>query len=124
MMTSLMPADLYTGKLVRLTGPRPDDKEALARWSHDNDYMRNLNTNAARPRPVEYYAESDKDSQKKREANQFDFRVRTLVDDKLIGFTDLEMMWNHQHAWVAIGIGEPEYRSKGYGSDALRLTVN
>jgi RimJ/RimL family protein N-acetyltransferase len=122
-MTGLMPADLYTGKLVRLTAFRPEDKEALSRWTHDNDYMRNLDGDPARPRPASFFAELDRDKQREREANHVEFYIRTLAEDKLIGFADLNMQWNNQVGWLGIGIGEPEYRGKGYGSDALRLVV-
>jgi RimJ/RimL family protein N-acetyltransferase len=120
---TLMSDDLFTGKLVRLTAAQPDDKEAMSRWTHDAEYLRQLDSDAARPRPVEFFAE-DKDKARERESRNFDFRVRTLADDKLIGFTELGLDWPNQVAWIGIGIGEPEYRSKGYGSDALRLTVS
>jgi RimJ/RimL family protein N-acetyltransferase len=122
-MTSLMSEDLFTGRLVRLTAARPDDKEAISRWTHDAEYLRQLDSDAARPRSAEFFAE-DKDKARERESRVFDFRVRTLADDKLIGFTELGLDWPNQVAWIGIGIGEPEYRGKGYGSDAVRLTVN
>jgi RimJ/RimL family protein N-acetyltransferase len=121
-MTSLMPGDLFAGTLVRLTAPRPDDKEAMARWTQDAEYLRQLDSDAARPRSVEEFAE-DKNKAKEQEWRRFDFRVRTLADDKLIGFTELGVEWSNQTAWIGIGIGEPEYRGKGYGSDAMRVTV-
>jgi RimJ/RimL family protein N-acetyltransferase len=119
-MTNLESTDLFTGKLIRLTAPRADDKDAMARWTHDAEYLRQLDADVARPRSVEELAE-DKD--KDREGRAFHFRVRTLADDKLIGFTHLELNWSNQTAWIAIGVGEPEYRGKGYGTDAMRVTV-
>src|SRR5262245_36145494 len=119
-MTNLIVGDLFTGKLVRLTAPRSDDKEPMARWTHDAEYLRQLDADAARPRSVEELAE-DKD--KDREGRGFHFRVRTLAEDKLIGFTHLELNWSNQTAWLAIGIGEPEYRDKGYETDAMHVTV-
>ncbi len=122
-MSQLMPGDLFAGKLVRLTAPRPDDKDIMAKWSQDAEYLRLLDYDPARPRPVELFAE-DKEEQKKHEANRFEFRIRTLDDDRLIGFVELVVTWNHQTAWVGIGIGEADYRGKGYGSDALRVAVS
>jgi RimJ/RimL family protein N-acetyltransferase len=122
-MNQLMPGDLFTGKLVRLTAPRPEDKDAMAKWSQDAEYLRLLNYDPARPRPAEFFTWNN-DEEKKREAHEFEFRIRTLADDKLIGFVELDVAWNHQNAWVGIGIGEADYRGRGYGSDALRVAVS
>jgi RimJ/RimL family protein N-acetyltransferase len=121
-MSQLMPGDLFAGTLVRLTAPRSDDKETLARWSQDAEYLRHLDDSPARPRPADYYVE-DKE-EKNHDWRKFEFRIRTLAEDKLIGFIELWVQWNHQTAWVGIGIGEAEYRGKGYGSDALRVAVS
>jgi RimJ/RimL family protein N-acetyltransferase len=121
-MSQLMPGDLFAGTLVRLTAPRPDDKEVMARWSHDADYLRHLDDDPARPRPADYYTEDKED--KSRDWRKFEFRIRTLAEDKLIGFIELFMQWNQQTAWLGIGIGEADYRGKGYGSDALRVVVS
>lgn len=115
--------NLFTGKLVRLCAPRPDDKDTLARWSQDSEFGRLLDSDPARPRPPEFYVEDDKDKQR-RDAHRFEFRIRTLDDDKLIGFTELSIDWSNQVGWLGIGIGERDYWGKGYGSDALRLTVS
>ncbi len=55
--------------------------------------------------------------------NNFEFRIRTLAEDQLIGYTGLEVMWANQHAFVAIGIGEPEFWGKGYGLDAMQVIL-
>ena len=45
------------------------------------------------------------------------------MENKLIGSCSIEPMWSHRNAWVAIGIGNPAYRGKGYGTDAMRLLI-
>lgn len=53
-----------------------------------------------------------------------EFRLRTLEDDALIGFVALfGIEWNNQCGKMAIGIGDPKHRGKGYGTDALRLIL-
>jgi len=48
--------------------------------------------------------------------------IRLLVDDLIIGFISLGgFNWQARSAWVGIGIGEPDYRGKGYGSDAMNV---
>jgi RimJ/RimL family protein N-acetyltransferase len=105
-MASLMSSNLFRGQLVRLAAPHPDDKEIMARWHNDPEFLRHLDTDPARPRPANYF---DADHDKSKERREFEFRIRTLTDDKLVGFTDLSVIWNHQHAWIAIGIGEAEH---------------
>jgi RimJ/RimL family protein N-acetyltransferase len=113
---------LYTGQLVRLGAVKPDEKEALSRWSHDADYMRNLHFDQMTPRVPVHFEEKEKDDKDSHSSPQFG--IRTLTDDKLIGMTGLWGSWNHQSGWFWIGIGEAEYRGKGYGTDATHLLVN
>ncbi|HSJ56839.1 MAG TPA: GNAT family protein, partial [Anaerolineae bacterium] len=59
-----------------------------------------------------------------RDPSTVEFRIYTLDDDRLIGFVALHSLeWNNRAARLVIGIGEPEYRGRGYGSDALRLVL-
>jgi len=116
--------NLFIGKLIRLTAKKPEDKDTLSRWTHDAEYMRQLNFDAALPKPPEHF-EDKKDKDKHPDnGRRFNFMFRTLDSDKLIGQGGLNVSWNNQATWVWLGIGEPDYRGKGYGSDAMRLLVN
>lgn len=119
-MTNPTLGNLFTGQLVRLGATKADDKEAFARWSNDAEYLRQLNFDPAIPRAPEFWNDKDKE---KDDPHDYKFGIRTLADDKLIGLTGLGVSWNHQSAWFWIGIGEADYRSKGYGTDATRLTI-
>jgi RimJ/RimL family protein N-acetyltransferase len=115
--------DLFLGELVRLTAPRQEDAATLARWSHDAGYLRAVDTDYARPRGPDAFAPSDRASANAA-ADAVEFRLRTLDDDRLIGFVALHSIeWNNRAGLLSIGIGEPDYRGKGYGSDALRLIL-
>ncbi len=117
----LNPTNLFAGKLVHLAATTSDDMAAFARWSNDADYLRHLDSDPARPRSADYFT---KDMQRREEHNNnFNFMIRTLADDKTIGFVALWTEWSHQTAMLAIGIGEPDYRGKGYGSDALQVIL-
>jgi RimJ/RimL family protein N-acetyltransferase len=111
---------LYTGQLVRLAAQSTDLHEAMARWSNDSEYMRLLIYGPACPRPADAFTPDD---DRRDNPSEISFAIRTLADDKLIGECELEVSWNHQSAWVGIGIGEPDYRGKGYGTDAMRVLV-
>lgn len=115
---SLQP--LFIGSLVRLAAQDKADHETLAQWTKDDEYMRMLDADAVRPMSREAV---DKFQEKFDNPNNYEFRIRTLTDDTLIGFVALEVQWSCQNAWFAIGIGNPDYRGKGYGTDALHLAL-
>ena len=113
---------LFSGKLVRLTAKQADDNTLISNWYRDAEYLRLLDDDPARPRSVEELNREDKD--RPNNGHRFEFMFRTLTEDKLIGFGGFWMNdWNHRTGWLGIGIGEPEYRDKGYGTDAMRLLV-
>jgi RimJ/RimL family protein N-acetyltransferase len=113
---------LFRGKLVRLAPATRDDAELFARWSQDADYLRNQDTDYARPYTAEIYIERFNPGHEG--PNAVVFNLRTLEDDRLIGFAALHTIeWNNQAGLLAIGIGEPSYRGRGYGADALRLIL-
>ncbi len=116
--------DLFTGQLVRLSAAKtPDLREAMARWSHDAEYMRQLNFGGVYPDLVIDYEREEQEESAEDKSCRFDFAIRSLADDRLIGECGLWVGWTQQNAWLGIGVGEPEYRGKGYGTDAMRLLV-
>jgi RimJ/RimL family protein N-acetyltransferase len=113
---------LFTGALVRLAAPLPEDKALFARWSRDDIYLRNLDDDPARPAAESNFAHFDAPTAS---PDSVTFHLRTLEDDCLIGFVVLHSIgWSNQSAMLTIGIGDPAYRSRGYGRDALRLILN
>jgi RimJ/RimL family protein N-acetyltransferase len=112
---------LFTGELVRLAAKQADDNKLIAGWHDSAEYLRYLDDDPARPRSAEEVNQRDKDRHD--HGNGFEFMLHTLADDKVIGFGGLWGQWNHRNFWLGIGIGEPDYRSRGYGTDAMRLLV-
>ncbi len=54
----------------------------------------------------------------------FVFVIVTKDDDKMIGSVSLDKIdWKDRNATLGIMIGEEEYRSKGYGTEAIRLIL-
>ncbi len=52
------------------------------------------------------------------------FMMRTTGEDRLIGFIALEGFdWAARSSWVDIGISDPAFRGKGYGTEAMRLLL-
>ena len=114
--------NLFTGQRIRLAAPRAEDAEAFARWSEDPGYMRQLDTDYARPRTVQEMAQQHGSSG---DGSSLLFHLRTNETDQLIGFAALfNIEWNNQTATLAIGIGDTEHRGQGYGREALELLLN
>jgi RimJ/RimL family protein N-acetyltransferase len=116
-------SSLFAGKLVRLAAPLPEDAEIIAYWSRDDEYCRQVDTAAARPLSPQQANEFN--TSMIASPNGYLFHLRTLDDDRLIGFVAIHSIeWNNQAGTFATGIWDPEYRGKGYGREAIRLALN
>ncbi len=111
---------LFHGTKVRLTGRRPDDAAIMAAWMEDDFYPRLVDTDFARPVSADSLAARESDA----DASHVSFRIRTVADDRLVGFCALfNIEWNNRSATLAIGIGKAEDRGKGFGAEALQLLL-
>ena len=54
--TSVQLETLFTGQLVRLAAPHPDDHQTFARWSENDQYLRITDNDPARPVSAEAHA--------------------------------------------------------------------
>ena len=117
--------DLFRGELVRFTAEDPETVvKSEAHWQRDSEFVRLADSD-----PV--HISSQKQIQRRREEQmekgpqpqRHGFSVRTLREDKLIGFLGLWVDLVHSEAWVGLGIGERDFWSKGYGTDMMRLCL-
>jgi RimJ/RimL family protein N-acetyltransferase len=111
----------YRGKLVRLTAIDLEaDPALMARWNQNSEYQHLLDWGPIRlstPKQIREWIE-------KEYGNLYFFSVHTLDDDKTIGMLDLSgINWTAGDAWLGVGIGEPDYWGKGYGSEAVNLLL-
>ena len=123
---------LYEGRLIRL-GPIDYEKDPAieSRWTHNAEYLRLLDTAPARPiSPAEMkkkYEKLEKEIEESKDQFYFTIRLRSddpEQDDRLVGFARLyEIEWTHSVGLITLGIGAPDDRHKGYGSDALDLLL-
>lgn len=117
----MLPA-LLDGSLVRLGAMHTSDAAIWARWQQDGEFMRLLDANPAFPRSDAQLADYIREGQRGRE--HFLFAIRDAPTEDLIGFIELgDVMWSNRNAWLSIGIGEPEYRGRGCGEEAMRLVL-
>lgn len=111
--------ELFKGKLVRLAASRADDGENSAAWAEDANFWRNMDTDYVLPKNLD-----EQNRPIERDSTSATFRLRTIAEDKLIGFVAIfKIEWNNQSGTLAIGIGDAQYRGKGYGQDALQLIL-
>ena len=117
--------DLFRGELVRFTMEEPDVyAKAEARWQHDSELHRLADSDPARMRSERAIKGwLDKQAGTGSQTDRYGFTVRTLAEDKFIGFLGLRVNLIHSEAWVGLGIGEREFWSKGYGTDMMKLCM-
>jgi RimJ/RimL family protein N-acetyltransferase len=120
-----MDVNSLCGKLVRLTAQEPQEEaEAIAAWNADTAWWRLLASEPCNLYSGKKIAEWIQKSQEKDPPSSYSFCIRTLDDDRLIGFIGLDGdIFPHGEAFVGIGIGEREFWSKGYGTDAMKVIL-
>ncbi len=102
------------------------DPEVEARWTEDAEFMRMMYPESVHPLSVWHikrkYEEIEKSMDEER--SRFFFHVRLRSDQRLIGLADLHSIsWSNRIGSVRLGIGLPEDRRKGYGSETLVLLL-
>jgi RimJ/RimL family protein N-acetyltransferase len=101
---------------------RHEDDELFARWSNDSEFRRYQDSRPAMPESAGEFASRRDRTQ---ETDRFEFRLRTIDDDRLIGFVNLlDIEWSQRNAMLAVGIADREYWGRGYGSDAVELMLS
>lgn len=116
--------DLFRGELVRLTLEEPDVyARADARWRRDSEFHRLVDSDPARMYSEKAIKEWFVNRTGEIVPDRYEFTVRTLVEDRFIGFLSLWVDLIHSEAWVGIGIGEREFWGRGYGTDMMKLCL-
>jgi RimJ/RimL family protein N-acetyltransferase len=91
------------------------------RWNQNSEFQQLLDSGPARlwtPKQVKEWLE-------KHIEEFYGFSIHRLEDDALIGMVDLSGVdWVTGSAWVGIGIGDPDFWGKGYGTEAMRLILD
>jgi RimJ/RimL family protein N-acetyltransferase len=118
--------ELFRGELVRLTLEEPEAAaKTEVRWQRDSEFVRLADSDpislASEKRIREWMVENRVEKGFKPE--RYPFYVRTLDDDRLIGFFGLYVDLIHSDAFVGIGIGERDFWGKGYGTDMMKVCL-
>lgn len=114
---------LLSGSLVRLAAPEQDLSPSLyTAWQRDGEFARMMDTDLARLWSLSHWKEEEEKGLEEDLGTYL--LIRTLAGDRPIGFLAMGGMPHiHGDAWLAMGIGESEYRGKGYGEDAMRVAM-
>ena len=100
-------------------GTTDEEIEIFTQWVNDfqvTDYIGVTSGICTLASEKEYLEKMAKDTENR------DFNIVDLATDKIIGTTGLkEFNWINRSASLGIFIGEAEYRSKGYGTEAIKL---
>ncbi len=120
-----MDNQLLTGQLTRLVSIGPDELGKLtAEWTKDSEFFLLFDTDPVLPRNAASAAEFFRQHVLNHRPGAFPFAVEHLENGKIVGQSGL---WGaasqNRDAWVSIGIGARELWGKGYGSDALNVTL-
>lgn len=117
--------ELFRGELVRFTFEEPDVRaKAEVRWQRDTEFVRLADSDPSQLSSEKKIKEwFDKQAEDGPRPERYSFSVRTLDEDKHIGFLGLWVDLIHSEAWVGLAIGEREFWSKGYGSDMMKLCL-
>jgi len=117
--------DLLRGKLVRFTAEEPETRAKVeVHWQRDSEFHRLMDDS-----PMMFVSQKklketfEKQIEKGFQARRYSFAVRTLEDDKLIGFLAIWLHPVHAEGWVGLGIGDRELWGKGYGTDMMKLCL-
>jgi len=117
--------DIFRGELVRITAEEPEARARVeVRWQGDSELHRLAGAEPAMVESEKKLKERfEKQSEDGFNPQRYSFFVRTLDDDKNIGYFGLWVDLVHGEAWTWIAIGEREYWGKGYGSDMMKLCL-
>jgi RimJ/RimL family protein N-acetyltransferase len=113
---------IFQGEQVYFVPPDPAaDPGIFARWMRDSEFVRLMDSDPARLMSIEKHKDRlEKDLLEEQKSDEIFFMIRTLKEEKTIGFIGLDgIRWVHGDAWIGIGLGEREFWGRGYGTDAM-----
>lgn len=97
-----------------------------SKWTHDAEFMRLMEIKPIRPLSVEMVKKQYESIEKEmdEDKNLYYFTIQTRESNQFIGKAAIEWIdWANGNGFLRLGIGEAEYRNKGYGSQALKMLL-
>lgn len=107
------------GDRIYLSPRNIEDYEIFTEWLNDfetTDYIGRSDNICTLTDEKEYLEKN---------SNKYGFSIITLENDRIIGTVSLEKInYTNRTATLGIFIGDKEYRSNGYGTEAIRLILD
>lgn len=115
---------LFQGQLVNLRAYTDEDVKPTAVHMSNPEILYNLDYSAPIPQSYEMHKQWNEENRKKMEYyKNFELAIETK-DGKYIGSCGVNHMdKKNRVAQIGIYIGEAEYQSKGYGTEAMKLLL-
>jgi RimJ/RimL family protein N-acetyltransferase len=118
---------LFEAKDIRF-GPIDHDAhpEIESKWTHDAEFMRLMELKPVRPLSPDMLKKQYEaiEKQMEEDKNIYYFTIRSRPAERLIGKAIVEWIdWTNGNGFIRLGIGAPEDRRKGYGSQALSMLL-
>jgi len=115
--------DFLRGEKVRLI-PLDSERDSsfFSKWHRNSEYSRLLDSDPAR----QFSKTATKKWIEENELSEEDasFAIQSIEDERILGEIGLGgFAGKFTNAFVGLGIGDPEYWGKGYGSDAMRIIL-
>lgn len=120
-----MVLQLFEGTNIRFAAfDAEQDAPVFSKWTHDPEYMRLTDSEPARPLAPYHIKKKFEEMEKDAHRDFYFFVLRLKPEDRAIGFAHIRWVeWNHGNAHFNMGIGSPDDRRKGYGSEALQMLL-
>ena len=118
-------SSMFESERIRLTSITDDDLPQFAEWLSDFGLQRLVNPGMSLPHDVDDLRDPEGWFQADlRNENSRLFAVRTQYDNIFIGVCAITGLNMFTHcAEIGINLAHPDYRGKGYGTEAMLLTM-
>ena len=113
--------DVVFGPIDHETHPEVESK-----WTHDAEFMRLMELKPIRPLSASMVKKQYEAVEKEMEEdkNLYYFTILAREGNHFIGKALVEWIdWTNGNGFLRLGIGESQYRRKGYGSQALHMLL-
>lgn len=108
------------GERIYLSPRSIEDVEQFTEWLNDFETTDYLGRSG-----ILITLEGEKKYLEENSSPEATFVIVTLEDNKMIGTVSLESInWLNRTATLGVFIGDKDYRSKGYGTEAIRLLLD
>ncbi|MHA1109678.1 MAG: GNAT family N-acetyltransferase [Promethearchaeota archaeon] len=110
---------MLIGKRIKLVALDSKNVPSFVKWFNDAEILQFLSNY----RPVTQEGEEQWVKDMGNAKNTIVFSIVVIAEEKLIGNCSIDMDWRNRVGSMGIVIGEKDYHSKGYGTEAMNLAV-